>query len=375
MLAVAGAVVFARRRWPFGAAAAGAVTLVVAVEAGSFDPNGSSVDGALVTIGLLLWAVVMSFTLGTCRPIRVPLVGVVLVVVAQQWHGVNPFPAVLAIGSYAVGWIVRSRQDLAAALDVRAVELAAEQQRYATEAVRFERARIARELHDVVAHCMSIVVVQASAGQRLPHTDPTHTAATDQILDNIAELTRQAESDLDGLTRLLSREAQPAPALSRGLIDQLVARAISAGTPVQVNVVGDLATIPSLAASALGRVLQEGLTNAIKHAPGAYVAVRVRTDDWLTSIEIENGAARATSEQLGVPSGGNGLRGLRDRVTTLAGTLSGSPTASGGWRLTAVIPATDAVAGPPPADRSLDRCSPIELLAVGRREAGGLRLG
>jgi signal transduction histidine kinase len=344
LLAISAATVYVRRRWPVGAAATGAVSFVVAVQAGWFDPNGSSIDGGLVTSGLLLWAVIMSFALGLVRPIRTPLVGLTAVVVAQQWHGLNPFPMVLAGGAYAVGWVVQSRRDLAVALDVRAGELASEQQRYATEAVRYERARIARELHDVVAHCMSIIVVQASAGRRL--ADAGDTAITDQVFDDIAELARQAESDLAGLTRLLSRDPEQAPRLSGQLIDQLVARAGTAGTSVTVEVAGDLDTIPSLTAAALTRVLQEGVTNAIKHAPGAPVAVDVRTDDHLTSLDVENGPIPLTpspSREIKVSGGGNGLRGLRERVSTLGGALHSQPTAAGGWLLSAVIPAHQSV--------------------------------
>jgi signal transduction histidine kinase len=341
LLAVSAATIVVRRRWPVVAAVAGGVSFVIAVQAGWFDPNGSSVDGGLVTLGLLLWAVVMSVALGRQRPIRTPLLGLAIVVVAQQWHGVNPFPAVLAVGAYAVGWILRSRRDLATTLELRAGELATEQQRYATEAVRYERARIARELHDVVAHCMSIIVVQASAGQRLAEVGDT--AITDQVFDDIAELARQAESDLAGLTRLLSHEPEPAPRLSSQLIDQLVARAGAAGTYVTVEVAGDLDTIPSLTAAALSRVLQEAVTNAIKHAPGAPVAVGVRTDDRLTSLDVENGPAPSTSTEIDVSGGGNGLRGLRERVSTLGGALHSQPTADGGWLLSAVIPAHQSV--------------------------------
>jgi signal transduction histidine kinase len=345
LLAVSAATVLARRRWSVAAAVTGGASFVVAVQAGWFDPNGSSVDGGLVTSGLLLWAVVMSFALGLVRPIRNPLLGLTIVVVAQQWHGLNPFPVVLAVGAYAVGRVVRSRRDLADALDVRAGELASERERYATEAVRYERARIARELHDVVAHCMSIVVIQASAGQRL--ADLGNAAVTDRVFDDIAELARQAESDLAGLTRLLSREPESSPRLSGQLIDQLVARAGTAGTAVTVEVAGDLDTIPSLTAAALSRVLQEGVTNAIKHAPGAPVAVSVRTDHHLTSLDVENGPTPSTSREIDVVGGGNGLRGLRERVSTLGGTLRAAPTTSGGWVLHAVIPGADAVVAQP----------------------------
>jgi signal transduction histidine kinase len=338
-LLVGGGSVLARRRQPVTAAAAGATAYVIAAQTGSFNPAGSSVSTALVTVAVLLWTVVLSFSLGSFRPLVWSLVGLALVVIVTQWNDLNssfnPFPTMLAIGPWLVGWLMRSHQDLLSALDVRGRELASERQRYAAEAVRYERARIARELHDVVAHCMSIVVVQASAGQRLDDADP---AVTNQLLDDISELARQAEADMAGLTRLLAVDSAQAPALSAETLDQLVDRARSTGTPVEITVAGDLGTVHASAAAALHRVLQEGLTNAIKHAPGAAVVVNLRVASQQTTLEIRNDAS--VTPLLSVGGGGNGLRGLAERVTELGGTLHGQQTASGGWLLSAVIPAS-----------------------------------
>jgi signal transduction histidine kinase len=340
-LLVGGASVYARYRYPVVAVAAAAATYVVAAQAGSFNPNGSSVSVALVTVGVLLWTVVMSYSLGSFRPLSWSLVGLALVIVVTQWNDLNsnfnPFPTMLAIGPWLVGWLMRSHRELARALDARAAELSSERQRYAAEAVRYERARIARELHDVVAHCMSIVVVQASAGQRLDDADP---AVTDQLLDDIRELARQAECDMAGLTRLLQGDSESASArpLSRAVLDQLVDHARSAGTAVEMTVTGDLGAVPAPAAAALGRVLQEGLTNAVKHAPGAPVVVTFIANAQETSLEIRSAPGVSASSPLQGEGGGNGLRGLAERVTELGGTLHGAPTTSGGWLLSAVIP-------------------------------------
>ena len=337
-LVVGGVSVLARRRQAVVSAAVGAVAFVIAVATGSFNPSGSSVSGALVTVGVLLWTVVLSFALGNFRPLAWSLVGLTSVVVATQWNDLNsnfnPFPTMLAIGPWLVGWLVRSHQDLVGALDARGLELASERQRYAAEAVRYERARIARELHDVVAHCMSIVVVQASAGQRLDHVDP---AVMNQLLDDIRELARQAESDMAGLTRLLTADSALARPLSVAVLDQFVERARSAGTPVEISVSGDLDALPADVSAALSRVLQEGLTNAIKHAPGAAVVVNLNAGWPQTSLDIRNDPAASASASTQVQGGGNGLRGLAERVTELGGTLHGEPTPSGGWLLSAVI--------------------------------------
>lgn len=338
-LLVGGASVLARHRQPVVAAAAGAAAYVFAVGTGSFNESGSSVSVALVTVSVLLWTVVLSFALGSFRPVRWSAVGLATVIVVTQWNDLNsnfnPFPTMLAIGPWLVGWLLRSHRDLVTTLDARALELVSERQRYAAEAVRYERARIARELHDVVAHCMSIVVVQASAGQRL---DDAESSVTDQLLDDILELARQAESDIAGLTRLLTADSAPVRSLSVESLDRLVGHARSTGTPVEVTVTGDLDAIPADAAAALRRVLQEGLTNAVKHAPGAAVVVTLNTGPRQTSLHICNDPATAPSMPLHGQGGGNGLPGLAERVTELGGTLHGQPTPSGGWLLSVVIP-------------------------------------
>jgi signal transduction histidine kinase len=265
------------RRWPVAGAAVASLACIVAAQTGSFNPNGSSVSGDLITVGALLWVVVLAGELGVGAPLWWGLLGLACVVVATQWNdlnsNLNPFPTVLAIGFWLVGRTIRARRNLIATLHLRALELAAERQNYAVEAVRYERAWIARELHDVIAHCMSIVVVQASAGQRLESRDPT---VIEQVLDDIGELARQAESDLTGLTGLLSRKPASNELLSRAVIDLLVARAISAGNDAAVTVEGELDMISPLTATTLGRVLQEGITNAIKYAPGASLRVVIR---------------------------------------------------------------------------------------------------
>jgi signal transduction histidine kinase len=344
MLIIAGASVIVRGRWPVAAAVAASAGFVVGVQTGGFDPSGSSVSGDLITIGVLLWTVVMGFTLGGSRPLRWSVVGLLAVVVATQWddlhHNANPFPTVLAIGAWAIGWIVRSRGDLIIALDARAAELASERLRYAAEAVRYERAWIARELHDVIAHSMSIVVVQASAGQRLGDCDLT---ATNQVFDDIGELARQAESDLAGLSQLLSRQQQPPQLPPRELIDQLVAHAATAGTSVVVTVAGDLDAMPNRASATLHRVLQEGLTNAIKYASGAPVAIRVAAGTDATTVEVENQPGSPSSLRVYVESGGNGLRGLHERIAAMGGEFHTQATPSGGWLLSATIPAEPAL--------------------------------
>ncbi len=336
VLLVCGAGVTTRSRSPLTATVAGSLACMLAVQTDSFNPDQSSVSDALVTLGVLLWLAALAFTLGTVPRLTISLVGMVFLLVAPQWAGFNPFLTVLAIGPWSIGRLARSQQQLLITLAERAGELASERQRYAAEAIRYERARIARELHDVVAHCMSIVVVQAAAGQRLDQDDP---ALTGPLFDDINDLARQASSDIGSLTQLLRRDTAP-PALSRDLIDRLIFHAGLAGTRVQVTVSGDLDTIPAPSSAALNRMLREGLTNAIKHAPRAAVTVTVTNDDRATSLLLQNAAPRPAAIDLPDTGGGNGLRGISERITALGGTLGSGPTTSGGWQLSATIPTT-----------------------------------
>ena len=334
VLLVCGAAVATRSRWPLTGTVAGSLAYAIAVQTDSFNPDQSGVSDVLATLGVLLWLAVSAFTLGTLRRLPVSLIGMLFLLVTPQWAGFNPFLTALAIGPWLIGRLARSQQELLTTLAERGGELASERERYAIEAIRYERVRIARELHDVVAHCMSIVVVQAAAGQRLDKDD---LALTGPLFDDINELARQASSDIAGLSRLLRRDAAP-PSLSRELIDRLVVNAALAGTSVQVNISGDLDTIPAPCAAALTRMLQEGLTNAIKHAPGAAVAISVTIDLHATSLIVHNAAAGTAAADLHDSGGGNGLNGIYQRITALGGTLGSGPTTSGGWLLTATIP-------------------------------------
>ncbi len=342
LLLVCGAAVATRSRWPLTATVAGSLAYMIAVQTASFHPDQSGVSNVLVTLGVLLWLAVLAFTLGTLRHLPISLIGMLFLLVAPQWAGFNPFLTALAIGPWLIGRLARSQQELLATLAERGGELARERERYAVEAIRYERARIARELHDVVAHCMSIVVIQAAAGQRLDEDEP---ALAGPLFDDISELARHASSDIAGLTRLLRRDTAP-PSLSRDLIDRLIINAALAGTHVQVTISGNLDMIPTPCAAALNRILQEGVTNAIKHAPGAAVTITVTNDVHATSLMVHNVAAGPAAADLHGAGGGNGLNGIRQRIIALGGTLGSGPTTSGGWLLSATIPAAVPVQQP-----------------------------
>jgi signal transduction histidine kinase len=236
--------------------------------------------------------------------------------------------------AWAAGRVLRDRERVAARLAERARELEEEREAHAALSVRYERARIASELHDIVAHALSVMVVQASAGQRLAARDMQATAET---LDAIAGAARQAEDDIGRLVSLLGDDVPIAPAPDVALVEELVTRAAGSGLDVTLRLEGERDGLPAPAVHAAYRVVQEGLTNALRHAAGAPVSVLVRGDRGALTVEVENAAATGRSGLADVGSG-NGLRGLRERVGACGGTVAAGPTANGGWRLSAQLP-------------------------------------
>src|SRR5215218_8475760 len=144
----------------------------------------------------------------------------------------------------------------------RARELEDEREAHAALSVRYDRARIAGELHDIVAHAISVMVVQASAGQRLAH-DPEGTA---EAFCAIAGAAREAEEDMGRLVALLAERDAVGPAPDLALVEELVARAAGSGLDVSLRLEGEREGLPAEIAHMAYRVVQEGLTNALRYA-------------------------------------------------------------------------------------------------------------
>jgi len=333
MLGVAAGAMFARRTRPVAAALVTSAAYVIAVQSGSFDLHSSSPGTIAGTIGTGIAVPALCYALGASVRLPGSLAGLAVLSASLQWGELNPFPAMLTVGLWLVGRAVRSHRLLAAKLRIRAFELESEREQFAAETVRYERDRIARELHDVIAHSVSIMVIQASAGQRLAPGDP----AASELLANIAELAREATMDISGLTRLLN------PALEHPLtqehFEDLLARTAQTGVQLDFDIVGDVSLIPGHAARATYRILQEGLTNAIRHAPGAAIQVSVACGEGVR-LEIVNCPPPAGAVGIGQLGSGHGLTGLAERTAAIGGTIHSGPVPAGGWRLSAELPAT-----------------------------------
>lgn len=326
------ATLVARRAHPkLAATAAAGCAALMSVGSGPVVPGGA----------LLVPLLLLAYSLGTDQHWgQAVMVLAVLGVGVQVGVGpdgaaiVNPFVVVCVLGPWAAGLVIRSRRRLIDQLAARGNELEVERELFAAEAVKYERARIARELHDIVAHCISVAVIQASAGQRLTATEPSLAA---QALDAIAEVVRQAESEIEMLVKLLGQDPRPRGADGLMLIDELVARASAAGLAVSCRVTGSASALFGEASEAAYRVVQEGITNALKHAPGARLDVAITELNGYVEIAVVNGPAAASTSGLEQAGGGNGLAGMRDRVLACGGELAAGPR-DGGWQVLARLP-------------------------------------
>jgi signal transduction histidine kinase len=330
---ICGCVAICRTRPRLAAAGAGAVLGLAALGPAGVLPNLMAAPVAL-----------LAFALGAASGIR-GAVAVLIVLgaglqVAAAPTTFNPFLVILLVGPWATGLVVRSRRTLARQLAARGRELAAERALFAAEAVRYERARIARELHDIVAHCVSVMVIQAGAGQRLAGTDP---ALAGEAFDAIGELASQAGAEIGRLVELLGTAAPAGSPDGVRLIGGLAARAAAAGLAVTCRVTDAAAGLAAPASDAAYRVVQESLTNALKHAPGAAVEIEVAGGPGAVEILVRNGPAAGRGAELERSGGGRGLAGMRERVAACggqvtAGPISADPATDGGWLVRAWLP-------------------------------------
>jgi len=341
------ATIAVRRRWPWVAVTAG-TALVLTSSALALATTGPA-------IGLVVGAytVAMSYPLGRSLPLLAILAathavgGIALSAAGGGVRGLPTYWGVpgddraamvfAAAGSYgiplAVGAMVRRRRAHTAALTVRAERLEAEREARDRAAAAEERRRIARELHDIAAHDLSAIVVQAGAADRLVDRDATAVRA---ILREIRGQGRDTLTALRHLVGILREDdaggRAPQPGLAQ--MGDLLAVARAAGTRVTLSITGEPRPLPALVDLALYRVLQEALTNARRHAPDAPVAVSVRYEAEAIRLVVRNAQARTVD----ATRSGHGLAGMRERIRHAGGTLMAGPTGDGDWSIDARLP-------------------------------------
>jgi signal transduction histidine kinase len=244
-------------------------------------------------------------------------------------------PGLLLAATWALADSTRTRRAHLATLQARAADLEREQQQRTALAVATERGRITRELHDVVAHGLSVIVVQALGGKAMLDRQPER---TETALTNIVTTGRASLAEMRHLLGLVRTEprAELAPPPSLAALPELVDRVRDSGTPVDFRVTGEPTTLPAVIELTAYRIVQEALTNTLKHAtPGAGCAVTLDFDPAGLGIRIADSGAPVPP-----PAPGNGLRGITERVHVLGGELRAGPAADGGFEVWALLPIT-----------------------------------
>lgn len=213
-------------------------------------------------------------------------------------------------------------------------ELAETRERLAEQAVHVERRRIASELHDLVGHSLTVVLLSVTGARRLVHDDPD--AATQALLEAEA-IGRASLAEIRASARAL-REGQPtdggmAPLPAASDVPALVETMVAAGSDVELDIAGDVGEVEPVTGLVVYRVVQESLNNSAKHAPGASARVAVAVAPDAVDVDVFDAGAAAG----GNGAAGVGLIGMRERVEAVGGTLQAGPV-PGGWRVRAHVP-------------------------------------
>jgi signal transduction histidine kinase len=329
---VAAATVVGRHRRPLVHAAVGLATAalliaVVAPRQGPFEP--------FVALALVFYSVAAHAPpRHSAALLAIALAAGLSVWIGGAQHADVAVPALVwLIAAWVIGQLMRARGERTRLLEELTVQLVAERDERARAAVTQERARIARELHDVVAHNVSIMVVHAGAGARTLDGDQP---VVREALSTIETVGRQTVDEMRRLLGILrdERELAVSPPPSLKHLDLLVQQARGAGLDVTLTVTGDPAGLAAGVDLAAYRIVQEALTNALKHAGRARAAVSVRYEFDRLELEIvDDGDASAA-----VNSNGQGLVGMSERVTLYGGTLDAGARAEGGYRVAAQLP-------------------------------------
>jgi signal transduction histidine kinase len=273
---------------------------------------------------------------------------------------------------FGLAWLIgdnlRVRRAYAKQLETRAEELEREREDKAAQAVTEERARIARELHDVVAHYVSVMVVQAAGARRVVDKDP---AAAKGALEAVELAGRTALAEMRRMLEVLRADdpgVGPQPGL--GELERLIGQVRDAGLPVEFAIEGGACCLPAGMDLAAYRIVQEALTNTVKHGGMATARVVVRfTDDTLEIEVMDDGRGAAALLLSETDGGGHGLIGMRERVALFGGVLEAGPILTGGYRVFARMPIEPDDAARARSEREASVAAVSEAAARERREA------
>jgi len=326
--------IVARRRFPFAPAAHWLLAAGIAF-----------VDWRLIPFAISIFVVglVAAFLLGNLRDPVQAGVGLALVIggpatVVYKIPGHTAAMLIFIPLEFTIAWVagfaLRERVEQAEAAEVRAAQAERERDAAARIAVAEERVRIARELHDIVAHAVSVMVLQVGA---VRHKLPETLAEDSDALRNVEQAGRTALAEMRGLLAAMrgdgdEAELTPQPGLDG--LEELLEEIGRAGLPVQLHVDGEPVALPRGIDLSAYRIVQEGLTNALKHAraSNADVTVRYRSDELQVEVR-DNGGGSSTSDGLG-----HGLVGVRERVKIYGGQMSAGTANGRGFILSTRLP-------------------------------------
>jgi signal transduction histidine kinase len=321
------------RRWPSFAAAAATLVTLVALRAYDAPLTVASFGVTLFALAHL----VIRRGLLVASPLILPFV--VFAVTRLHDHKsalASTAPLLFLMAALAVGESIRRRGLAVAALDATQ-EAMAESIRART--VMEERARIARELHDIVAHHLSVIAIESEAARL---TSPGLSADAGGRLEAIASTAREALTETRRLLGVLREDtgtgADRAPQPGLAELDDLIDRARATGTHIRLERDGKVEGVPLSIDLAAYRIVQEALTNARRHAPGADVDVQVSFRDRALHLRVRDHGPGALGGQ---PVAGHGLMGMRERATLAGGTFSWGPADGGGFEVDVTLPAVE----------------------------------
>ncbi|MDX3239881.1 sensor histidine kinase [Streptomyces sp. ME03-5709C] len=338
LAALGSAALLLRRRSPLGVLAfTCAVTVVYVLTA---TGQGGAPVAATVVVALFSASTrtdrATTFRLGLATCLLLPAIAMVFG--ARPWYSAQNIALFAWSGmAAAAGEATRNRRAYVVAVEERAERAERTREEEAKRRVAEERMRIARELHDVVAHHIALVNVQAGVAAHVMDSRPDQAK---QALAHVREASRSALDELRATVGLLRQSGDPAapmePAPGLGVLDQLVDGFRRAGLPVEV-VAQDAGSLPASVDLTAYRVVQESLTNVHKHAgPGARARIRIaRGTGTLEVTVVDSGGTPKRPE---APGGGHGLIGMRERAAALGGTCEAGPGTQGGFRVHARLP-------------------------------------
>jgi signal transduction histidine kinase len=288
------------------------------------------------------------YTVAAWSPWRHRIVAVVAIVAGLSLVAISEIPGsngadtaftfVLYAAAYLFGSTVRNRRLFSEQLEARAEALEKERDEEAKRAVAEEQLRIARELHDVVAHSMGVIAVQAGVGAHVIDTDP---AEAKRSLEAISTTSRSTLTEIRRMLGVLRDDSgasyAPAPGLAE--LDRLVDDVGAAGLRVEVRTEGDRTALPPGIDFTAYRIVQEGLTNVLKHAGPAHATIVLAYDPGALRIEVLDDGRGVNGRS---SPGGHGLIGMRERVGVYGGSFDAGPRPGGGFRVAVRLPYTEA---------------------------------